>query len=274
MPNVFQGNPVRTCPRSHSVRLNPAARANRRPAPGVQSSRAIIKPKPGKTASTAGSPATPSGKAQAYSSASTRNAAPSHQRPATKKPKAHHQPTANARQAETGNPKRSRGPAGFWRVSAQPSMSQTATVIGMIKTGEKLKGAMASAPVAPAAKAMKRRRQPEARIIAVAIPGTTGALGLKSQSPHGPRILARNKGHAKERTSQQNPKLFNRKSLERVFGERDMISRHVVRESPCQAGSSGKGLSSSCFDRNRASDMRILTRLTRRGSASATSNSM
>src|ERR1700730_19156916 len=86
--------------------------------------------------------------------------------------------------------------------------------------------------------------------------------------------LFQKKGHTKERTSQPNPKLFNRKSLERVFGERDMISRHVVRESPCQAGSSGKGLSSSCFDRNRVSDMRILTRLTRRGAASAASNSM
>jgi hypothetical protein len=69
-------------------------------------------------------------------------------------------------------------------------MSQTATVIGMIKTGEKLKGAMASAPVVPAAKAIRRRRQPEARMIAVAIRGTTGALGLKSQSPHGPSIIA------------------------------------------------------------------------------------
>ncbi len=31
MPNVFQGNPVKICPRSHSARLNPAASAKTRP---------------------------------------------------------------------------------------------------------------------------------------------------------------------------------------------------------------------------------------------------
>jgi hypothetical protein len=71
---------------------------------------------------------------------------------------------------------------GFWRASAQPSMSQTATVIGIMKAGKKLKGAMASGPVAPAASATRRRRQPEARFIAAAIAGMAGTLGLNQDS--------------------------------------------------------------------------------------------
>jgi hypothetical protein len=53
-----------------------------------------------------------------------------------------------------------------------------------MRAGKKLKGAMASAPMAPAAKAMRRQRQPEASMIAVAIAGMTGAFELN----HDPRI--------------------------------------------------------------------------------------
>src|SRR6202035_2179129 len=91
-------------------------------------------------------------------------------------PKPHHQLTPRARPAATGKPKRDRRPGGIWRVSAQPSMSQTATVIGIASAGKKLNGAIASAPVAPAASAIRRRRQPEARMIEAASASMAGFL--------------------------------------------------------------------------------------------------
>src|ERR1700682_4598826 len=51
-----------------------------------------------------------------------------------------------------------------------------ATVIGTASAGKKLKGAIASAPVAPAASAIRRRRQPEARMIEMAIASMAGFL--------------------------------------------------------------------------------------------------
>ena len=65
-------------------RTRPTASAKMRPAPGDHNNRAIAKPMAGKIARPAGSARTPKGSAQANLSASTRKAAPSHQRPATK----------------------------------------------------------------------------------------------------------------------------------------------------------------------------------------------
>jgi hypothetical protein len=55
-------------------------------------------------------------------------------------------------------------------------MSQTAAVIGTMSPGKKSKGAIANAPAAPVAKAIRRRRQPEARIIVAATASMMGPL--------------------------------------------------------------------------------------------------
>ena len=62
--------------------------------------------------------------------------------PARKKPKPHHQPTTAAA--------RKRAPARLCRRA--PSISQTATVIGMTISGQRSSGGRASAPLAPAHK--------------------------------------------------------------------------------------------------------------------------
>src|ERR1700730_11369995 len=88
MPNVFQGNPLKLCPRSHSAKLNPAASATIRPAPGAHMSRASRKPRPGKIASAAGSPTTPSGKGQGNSAPPNKNPPPKPPEPGQEIPKA------------------------------------------------------------------------------------------------------------------------------------------------------------------------------------------
>src|SRR5215211_2634468 len=137
MPRIFHGNPVKSVPRSHSLRVSPNAKAKMRPAPGDQNRRAKAKLKAGKKASAAGRPSTPKGSAQAKTSASTRKAAPSHHSPATKYPNPHHQPmTAADRRVAIGRP----------LPAAAPSMSQTATVSERARAGRKPNGGIASAP--------------------------------------------------------------------------------------------------------------------------------
>src|SRR5690606_25314242 len=93
-------------------------------------------------------PTTPNGRAHKNSSASTRNADPSHHSPATKYPKPSHQPQVAAR-ATFFNP----GAAS----STDRSMSQTPTVRVMNKIGHSPNGGMASAPNAPVDKASNQR---------------------------------------------------------------------------------------------------------------------
>ena len=85
MPSVFQGKPVKTCPRSHSLAVRPTAKARTRAAPGGQSRRASSEAEGRKEREhRRQAEHAEAASAQANWSASTRKAAPSHQRPATK----------------------------------------------------------------------------------------------------------------------------------------------------------------------------------------------
>ena len=69
--------------------------------------------------------------------------------------------------------------------STAPSISHTASVIGAISAGAKSTGGMASAPAAPAAKAMPRRRQPQARITVWASPPGAAKRGRAASTKRG-----------------------------------------------------------------------------------------
>ena len=65
MPKAFQGKPVATTARNHSLTPSPKASARMRPGPLLHSNRAMAKPSPVNSASTAGRPNTAKGSTQA-----------------------------------------------------------------------------------------------------------------------------------------------------------------------------------------------------------------
>ena len=182
-------------------------------------------------------------------SASTRKAAPTHHRPARKKPKPKLQPTSAAGASRRSQPASS--------AAVAPSISQTKTGKVSQRTGKASNGGKASADSAPATSATAKRRHPHRTMTRLAKDRNVVALRSGASSALQPPANQGDEGRGAAGRGQAS----------------DARRAAEGRYSAAGALPSDGGWRRRRGSRGPARRLEILSRLMRRGSASRISNS-
>jgi len=158
-PGAFQGNPVKIVARRNSTIAKVTDRIRMRAGPSTQKSLASAAPAAQNRARPAGMAATANGSSQANMSASTRKAEPIHHNPARKYPNPNNHPVRAAERIALV--------LLLPEFPTSPSIRSTRTGNVSQRTGKNETGGKARADAAPADKAIRARRHPQDRIMAL-----------------------------------------------------------------------------------------------------------